>query len=71
MLMAEEAGLSIDQNEFEEAMERSKEVSRSGGKKGGEGGVKLDVHDLAVLEKDGVSKTLDEAKFGKRPLLRR
>jgi alanyl-tRNA synthetase len=64
-LMAEERGLSIDDNEFEEARLKAKEASK-GEKKSASDLVKLDVHDLNILEKmPGVPKTDDSAKFGR------
>jgi alanyl-tRNA synthetase len=64
-LMAEERGLSIDDNEFEEARLKAKEASK-GEKKAASDLLKLDVHDISILEKmPGVSKTDDGAKFGK------
>ena len=64
-LMAEERGLSIDDNEFEDARLKAKEASK-GEKKAALDLVKLDVHDISVLEKmPGVSKTDDDAKFGR------
>ncbi|KAF7511473.1 Alanine--tRNA ligase [Endocarpon pusillum] len=64
-LMAEERGLSIDDNEFEDARLKAKEASK-GEKKAASDLVKLDVHDISVLEKmPGVSKTDDDAKFGR------
>jgi alanyl-tRNA synthetase len=64
LLMAEEQGLTINNAEFEEAQEKSKEASKGGAKKAVDDIVKLDVHELAELEKEGVSKTDDSAKFG-------
>ncbi|GAA5871803.1 hypothetical protein JCM16303_000869 [Sporobolomyces ruberrimus] len=65
MLMAEEAGLTINQKEFEEAQEKSKEASKGVGKKGDGQTVRLDVHDIAALEaNDQVPKTDDSLKFG-------
>jgi len=65
MLMAEEAGLTINQQEFEEAMEKSKEASKGVGKKGDGQTVRLDVHDIAALEaNENVPKTDDSFKFG-------
>jgi alanyl-tRNA synthetase len=62
--MAEELGLSINDKEFEEAQAWSKEASKASQKKGGAEVVKLDVHDIAALEKDeSVPKTDDSAKF--------
>ncbi|KAF9529329.1 tRNA synthetases class II (A)-domain-containing protein [Crepidotus variabilis] len=63
-LMAEELGLSINEQEFEEAQAHSKEASKVNLKKGTEKLVKLDVHDLAALEKNAdVPKTDDSSKF--------
>ncbi|GAA5948754.1 hypothetical protein JCM3765_004995 [Sporobolomyces pararoseus] len=65
MLMAEEAGLTINQQEFEQAQEKSKEASKGVGKKGDGQTVRLDVHDIAALEKnENVPKTDDSFKFG-------
>jgi alanyl-tRNA synthetase len=64
-LMAEERGLSIDDNEFETARLKAKEASK-GEKKATSGLVKLDVHDLGILEvMPTVTKTDDSAKFGR------
>ena len=64
-LMAEERGLSIDDNEFEEARLKAKEASK-GEKKAASDLVKLDVHDLGILERmPTVTKTDDNAKFGR------
>lgn len=67
-LMAEEKGLSIDDNEFEDARLKAKEASK-GEKKVGSDIVKLDVHDLGKLEvMPTVSKTDDQAKFGREDI---
>lgn len=64
-LMAEERGLTIDDNEFETARLQAKEASK-GEKKAATGILKLDVHDLGELEKmPQVTKTDDSAKFGR------
>ncbi|KAL5507592.1 ALA1 [Sanghuangporus vaninii] len=64
LLMAEELGLGIDQEGFEKAQARSKEASKAGVKKGDKDLVKLDVHDIAALDKnDSVPKTDDDPKF--------
>lgn len=69
LLMAEEQGLGIDQAGFEAAQAKSKEASKGGVKKGDKDVVRLDVHDLAALEKNSsVPKTNDEPKFGERAL---
>ncbi|KIK96545.1 hypothetical protein PAXRUDRAFT_825820 [Paxillus rubicundulus Ve08.2h10] len=63
-LMAEELGLTINENEFEAAQERSKEASKGTFKKDKVDTVKLDVHDLAALEKnDAIPKSDDSPKF--------
>lgn len=65
-LMAEEAGLKIDEPGFEKAKEESREASKATGAKGGVELVKLDVHALLELESNGaVPKTDDSAKYGK------
>ena len=62
-LMAEERGLDIDEQEFEDARLRAKEASR-GVKKAASDLVKLDVHDLGTLaQMTEVPKTDDEPKF--------
>jgi alanyl-tRNA synthetase len=64
-LMAEERGLSIDDNEFEDARLKAKEASK-GEKKAASDLVKLDVHDLGLLERmPTVTKTDDKAKYGR------
>lgn len=64
-LMAEELGLSVNEAEFEKAQAYSKELSKGAMKKGGKDVVKLDVHDIATLEKNSsVPKTDDSFKFG-------
>jgi alanyl-tRNA synthetase len=69
-LMAEELGLGVNDKEFEEAQASSKEASKATKKKEAADIVKLDVHDLAALEKDGgVRKTDDSAKFSKQTLM--
>ena len=68
-IMAEERGLTIDEEAFEKARLESLEASKAGGKAAGGVGVKLDVHDLAALESNAdVPKTNDEFKY--RELLR-
>lgn len=65
-LMAEELGLSINEQEFEEAQAASKEASKASQKTAAKDVVKLDVHDIAALDKNaGVPKTDDSAKFRK------
>jgi alanyl-tRNA synthetase len=63
-LMAEELGLDINETEFEEAQAASKEASKATKKTQAGDIVKLDVHDIAALDKnDHVPKTNDSAKF--------
>lgn len=67
-LMAEELGLEINKDQFEKAQAQSKAASQASSKKGKKDVVKLDVHDLANLEKNpDVPKTDDSAKFGESP----
>jgi alanyl-tRNA synthetase len=64
-LMAEEQGLSINDEEVLIAQEKAREASKSV-KKGASDLVTLDVHDLAALEKmDEVLQTDDSAKYVK------
>lgn len=64
LIMAEEQGLGVNEQEFEKAQAESKELSKAGGKKGSGEAVKFDVHDLGHLEKDNtVPKTNDELKY--------
>lgn len=61
--MADELGLTVDEEEFELAQAQSKEASKAV-KKTSKDTVKLDVHDIAALEKNpNVPKTDDSAKF--------
>ncbi|KAJ7132903.1 tRNA synthetases class II (A)-domain-containing protein [Mycena crocata] len=63
-LMAEELGLGINDAEFDAAQAWSKEASKASFKKGTTDTVKLDVHDIAALEKNSsVPKTDDTPKF--------
>lgn len=62
-LMAEEAGLEIDEQEFEKAKLESKEASKGGKKSEGKTVVKLDVHSLKELADKKVPVTNDNAKY--------
>lgn len=65
-IMAEEAGLKIDQEEFKAAQEASKEASKGIAKSADGDIVRLDVHDISALEKNvDVPKTDDVAKYGR------
>ncbi len=62
--MAEEFGLAVNEQEFKHAQAESKAASKAGVKKDVTNVVKLDVHDLAALEKNpDVPKTDDSPKF--------
>ncbi|KIP06586.1 hypothetical protein PHLGIDRAFT_128168 [Phlebiopsis gigantea 11061_1 CR5-6] len=64
-LMADELGLTVDEEEFELAQAHSKEASKAV-KKTNKETVKLDVHDIAALEINAaVPKTDDSAKFSR------
>lgn len=63
-LMAEELGLDINDEEFAIAEAESKEASKGTKQKGDKDAVKLDVHDIANLEKTlNIPKTDDSAKY--------
>jgi len=62
--MAEELGLTVNEQEFEQAQIESRAASKAGTKKDTATLFKLDVHDIAALEKNpDVPKTDDSAKF--------
>ena len=64
-IMAEERGLDIDDNEFEDARLKAKEASRSE-KKAASDLLKFGVHDINSIQKmTEVPKTDDSAKFGR------
>ncbi|KLO11725.1 hypothetical protein SCHPADRAFT_998656 [Schizopora paradoxa] len=64
-LMAEEKGLLIDKDGVKAAEAKSLEASKAGVKKNAGDVLKLDVHDLATLEKNtDVPKTDDSFKYG-------
>ncbi|KAH3672219.1 hypothetical protein WICPIJ_010071 [Wickerhamomyces pijperi] len=63
-LMAEESGLTIDEEGFEKARVESYEASKAGGKSKGTTLLKLDVHALGKLNEDKIPKTNDSFKFG-------
>lgn len=63
-LMAEELNLGINEKEFEEAQALSKEASKGSTRKNDTELVKLDVHDIALLDSaESVPKTDDSAKY--------
>ena len=63
-LMAEEAGLKIDEEGFEKAKEESREASKATNNKAGVSLIKLDVHALSELDgNDKVPKTDDSFKY--------
>ena len=64
-LMAEEAGLKIDEEAFEKAKEESREASKATNTKGGATLIKLDVHALSELDNnESITKTNDVYKYG-------
>jgi alanyl-tRNA synthetase len=69
-LMAQEAGMDIDEEGFEEAQTKAKEISKR--RKEGTGGeelLKLDIHARGILEQDTtVPKTEDSYKFQLDPI---
>ena len=63
-LMAEELSLGINDKEFEEAQELSKIASKGTLKKDTHHVIKLDVHDIAALDKNAAIPITDDiAKF--------
>lgn len=64
-LMAEESGLTIDEEEFEREQQQARERSRkTKDTSGGDIVLKLDVHDLGKIEKQGIKPTNDSFKYG-------
>ncbi|KAJ2784978.1 Alanine--tRNA ligase [Coemansia javaensis] len=71
-IMAEEAGLRVDEAEFEREQARARALSkqrRNQGQAGG--GVALDVHAIAHLNGQGVAKTDDAPKYSERSVAAR
>ena len=68
-LIAEEQGLDIHESEVSLAREKARKASK-GDKKNASNPVKLDVHDIAALDKmNDVPRTDDTAKYGKGTIL--
>jgi alanyl-tRNA synthetase len=69
-LMAQEAGMDIDEKGFEEAQAKAKEVSKQRkDRAAGEELLKLDIHARSILEQDSsVPKTDDSYKFKLDPI---
>lgn len=69
-LMAQENGMTIDEEGFDEAQARAKEVSKQRKEgKGAEEVLKLDIHARGILEQDpSVPKTDDSFKFNLEPI---
>lgn len=67
-LMAEEAGLQVDVDGFNKAMEDAKELSRAGAKKNAANGIKFEAEATAWLAKNGIAYTDDAAKYGRGDL---
>lgn len=64
-LMAEEHGISVDEIEFEKEQNEAKERSKKTKSTDGGNDVKLDVHALGQIEKEGkVQPTDDSFKYG-------
>jgi alanyl-tRNA synthetase len=68
--MAQESGMTIDEEGFEIAQAKAKEISKQRKEgKGGEQLLKLDIHARGLLEQDtSVPKTDDSAKFKLDPI---
>ncbi|KAG7910157.1 hypothetical protein KL906_002062 [Ogataea polymorpha] len=68
-LMAEEAGLNIDEEGFEKARLASLEASKAGGSKSGKTLLKLDVHILGALDSNkDIPVTDDSYKYGNQDI---
>ncbi|KAG7810744.1 hypothetical protein KL921_002372 [Ogataea angusta] len=68
-LMAEEAGLNIDDEGFEKARLASLEASKAGGSKSGKTLLKLDVHILGALDSNkDIPVTDDSYKYGNKDI---
>lgn len=61
-IMADERGLFIDESEIRAAEEKAREASKSV-KENAQTFSKLDVHQIAELDKIGVSRPIDDGKF--------
>lgn len=66
-IMAEERGLSIDADEFENARLKAREASKGQGKAASQA-VKLSVHDINLLEGENVARTDDSPKYGREDI---
>jgi len=65
-LMADELGFGVNDKELEEVQAWSEEASKTSPRKGNTGTVKLDVHDITMLEKnDSIVKTDDSVSDGR------
>jgi len=65
-LMADELGFGVNDKELEEVQAWSEEASKTSPRKGNTGTVKLDVHDITMLEKnDSIMKTDDSVSDGR------
>lgn len=62
-LMAEDAGLTVDEAEFEAARLASREASKGTAGRKAATLLKLDVHQISQLHSEGVEATQDEAKY--------
>jgi len=69
-LMAQENGLTIDEEGFDKAQAEAREISKRRKEgKGGEEVLKLDIHERGILEQDtSVPKTDDSFKFNLEPI---
>ncbi|AAS52283.1 ADR363Cp [Eremothecium gossypii ATCC 10895] len=63
-LMADEHGLKVDNEGFEQAKQESYEASKKNGSKGDANLIKLNVHEVSQLSDEGVPRTDDSAKYG-------
>ncbi|KAL1124225.1 hypothetical protein AAG570_001995, partial [Ranatra chinensis] len=67
-LMAEEKGLTVDMDSFEEARKQAQIVSQAKGGDGGDAEVTLDVHAISELQDKEVPTTDDSPKYNYKPV---
>jgi alanyl-tRNA synthetase len=67
-LMAEERGLRVDEVEYEQEVEKAKELSRSGGKQEASNKLVLTGETVARLKHMGIQPTDDSFKFETKPV---
>jgi alanyl-tRNA synthetase len=67
-IMAEERGMTVDLQGYEQFMEHAREIARTGGREGNFRLYELSPDALATLQKQHVAPTNDSAKFNAAPI---